>query len=220
METGRPGLLTGEECRRIEQAVQTAERGTRAEIVPMIVMRSGLYREARHSAGLACALVALTALLLFEARWLMWGWHAANAVWLLAATMAAYGLGVWLGGLPLVIRLMTSRGRRAHKVRLRAERAFAQLGVAQTRERTGVLVMMSLLEHQVYVMADRPLAEAVSRTDWQAVVDATVGPIREGKIADGLCLGIERCGVLLARAAPARGGDNPNELPDRLRIEP
>lgn len=220
METGKPSLLTEEDCRRIEQAVQTAEHGTRAEIVPMIVARSGLYREARHYVGVGCALLALTTSLLLEANWLAWGWHAANAVWLLAATMAAYGLGVWLGGHPFVTRLMTSRERRSHKVRLRAERGFSQLGVARTRERTGVLLMVSLLERQVYVMADRSLAETVPQGEWQAVVEATLGPIKDGKIADGLCAGIERCGIVLARVAPARAGENPNELPDRLRIEP
>ncbi len=185
----------------------------------MIVARSGLYREARHRSGLATAFLVLLGLLMLERQWTAWGWHAANGVWLVLATAMAYGLGAWAGGWPPLIRLMTSRERRAHKVRLRAERAFAQLGVAQTRERTGVLLFVSLLEHQVSVMPDRALAKRIPPTEWHTVVNAVIGPIKRGHIAEGLCAGIEQCGALLVARAPALPESNPNELPDRLRFE-
>ena len=52
VEIGNRLELTDEERERIRQAVQAAERRTKAEIVPMIVARSGLYREVRHWVGL------------------------------------------------------------------------------------------------------------------------------------------------------------------------
>ena len=216
METGKKLKLTAEERERISLAVRAAEQSTNAEIVPMIVSRSGLYRDAQHRAGLLLALSALTIMLTTEVLWLPWGWHASNAAWLILATLAAYGAGAWLGTQATFIRLLTSTDRMLHKVKLRAERAFAQHAVAQTRERIGVLIMVSLLEHQIYVLADQPLFQRVPVERWSLVVEIAVGRLRSGDIVGGLCQSIQACGALLAEVCPGRPDDNPNELSNEL----
>jgi putative membrane protein len=216
VETGDRLNLTAEEQTRVQQAVAAAEVLTSAEIVPMIVIRSGLYRDARYRSGLAAAAVVLTTLLTVEAAWLPWGWHAANAAWLLLATMIAYGVGYWMGRFDTIIRLCTSGDRMQHKVRLRAEHAFAQHGLSKTRDQTGVLIMLSLLEHQVCVLADTPLFERVPAGVWDHIVAEVVGQVKAGDVIGGLCRGIERAGAALAQYCPPRPGDNPNELPDEL----
>lgn len=220
VEIGNRVELTAAERQRIRLAVHEAEQRTNAEIVPMIVARSGLYREARHRMGLALALIVLTVLLTIESQWLPWGWHASNAAWLLLATLTAYGGGAWLGTLWPVIRLWTSAERMRHKVRLRAERAFSQHAISQTRERTGVLILLSILERQIYVLPDRSLAGLASTDQWRQVVRAAVDRLMHGDIVSGLCQGIEQSGVLLADICPGRPGDNPNELPDTVIQEP
>jgi putative membrane protein len=217
---GKAIKLTDPEKARISEAVRTAERQTSAEIVPMLVARSGLYRDAQHRAGLALALLVLTGLLMGEARWLPWGWHAANAAWLLVATLTAYLVGTWLGTYGPVIRAVTSTDRLRRKVQLRAERAFAQHGISQTRERTGILLMISLLERHVYVLPDQGIGPRVQSAQWEEVVRVVVTKLRANDIAGGLCAGIERCGVILSHVYPARPGDNPDELPDRVVEEP
>ncbi|MBH0202218.1 MAG: hypothetical protein HP496_07980 [Nitrospira sp.] len=220
METGERLRLTAEERERIRLAVHAAEQHTNAEIVPMIVSRSGLYRDAQHRAGLILAVFALTVLLTTELFWLPWGWHASNAAWLVLVTILAYGAGVGLGTLVPVIRLFISVDRMHQKVRLRAERAFAQHAVSQTRERTGVLIMVSLLEHQIYVLADQPLFQQVPVERWSQVVEAAVDRLKTGDVVGGLCHSIRTCGVLLAEVCPGRPGDNPNELSNELVQEP
>jgi putative membrane protein len=217
---GKAIELTEQDRARIGDAVRAAERLTSAEIVPMLVDRSGLYRDARHRTGLALALVALTGLLMLEAVWLPWGWHAANAAWLILGTLAAYGIGAWLGTFGPVIRAFTSTDRLHLKVRLRAERAFSHHGISQTRERTGILLMVSLLERQVYLLPDQGIGRRISTAQWEEVVGAVVTTLERGDIAGALCVGIERCGLLLTQACPATPGVNPNELPDRLVQEP
>src|SRR4029077_18205376 len=92
--------FTDAERERIRQAVQQAERGTKGEIVPMIVPASALYREAGYRTGLILALLTLAVLLTLEMYWLPWGWHAGNAGWLMLAVVVAYGIGQWLGTIP------------------------------------------------------------------------------------------------------------------------
>lgn len=220
METGEGVKLAAEERERIKLAVHAAEQHTNAEIVPMIVSWSGLYRDVQHRSGLILALSTLTILLTTEILWLPWGWHASNAAWLVLATILAYGAGVWLGACDPLIRLLTPTDRMRHKVRLRAERAFAQHAISQTRERTGVLILVSLLERQVFVLPDQPLFQRVPMERWSQVVQSAVDRLKTGDIVGGLCQGIETCGLLLAEICPGRPGDNPDELSNELVQEP
>jgi putative membrane protein len=218
--TGKPVPLSDEEKARISDAVRAAERLTSAEIVPMLVARSGLYHDAQHRAGLALALVVLTGLLTGEAFWLPWGWHAANAAWLIASTLLGYVIGSWLGTFDPVIRAVTSTERLGRKVQLRAERAFAQHSLFRTRERTAVLLLVSLMERHVYVLPDSGIGPRITPAQWNEVVKAVVTKLKAGDIAGGLCAGVERCGALLALAYPASSDDNPDELSNRLVQEP
>jgi putative membrane protein len=220
VETGEGLRLAAEERERIRLAVHAAEEHTNAEIVPMIVGRSGLYRDAQHRAGLILALSVLTILLTFDMLWLPWGWHAANAAWLVLATILAYGAGVWLGTLVPIVRLLTPTDRMHQKVRLRAECAFAQHAVSQTRERTGVLIMVSLLEHQIHVLPDQSLFQRVPTERWLQIVHAAVDRLKTGDVVGGVCQSIQTCGVLLAEVCPGRPGDNPDELSNELVQEP
>lgn len=212
--------FTEEERERIRRAVEQAERVTKGEIVPMIVPASALYREAGYRMGLMLALLALALLLTIEIYWLPWGWHAGNAGGLLLAVVAAYGLGQWLGRLPIVIRFVTSRERMAHKVALRAEQAFYKHGLHNTKGRTGILILVSLLERRVHVLADKGLNDRVPAGTWDGLVKGIIDGIRTGRATDALCAAIATCGALLAHVSPVGSGDNPNELPDRLIEEP
>ena len=212
--------FTDAERERIRQAVQQAERVTKGEIVPMILPASAVYREASHRMGLILALLALTVLLTIEMYWLPWGWHAGNAGWLLLAVLVAHGLGQWLGRIPRVIRLVTSRERMAHKVTLRAEQAFYKHGLHNTTGRTGILILVSLLERRVHVLADKGINDRVPADTWDGLVNGIIDGIRTGQATDAICAAIAKCGALLAQVSPAGSGDNPNELPDALIQEP
>jgi putative membrane protein len=212
--------FTDAERERIRQAVQQAERVTKGEIVPMIVPASALYREAGYRTGLILALLSLALLLTIEIYWLPWGWHAGNAGWLLLAVVISYGLGQWLGRVPMVVRLVTSRERMAHKVALRAEQAFYKHGLHQTKGRTGVLILVSILERRVHILADKGINDHVPAGTWDGLVNGILDGIRTGQATDAICAAIAKCGALLAQVSPAGSGGNPNELPDALIQEP
>ncbi|RPH79166.1 MAG: hypothetical protein EHM80_08500 [Nitrospiraceae bacterium] len=212
--------FTDAERDRIREAVQQAERVTKGEIVPMIVPASALYREAGHRAGLILALLALALLLTIEMYWLPWGWHAGNAGWLLLAVVVSYGLGQWLGRVSMVVRLVTSRERMAHKVALRAEQAFYKHGLHNTKGRTGILIFVSMLERRVHVLADKGINDHVPPGTWDGLVSGIIDGVRTGQATDAICAAIAECGVLLAQVSPVDSRDNPNELPDTLIQEP
>jgi putative membrane protein len=212
--------FTDAERERIKQTVQRAEQGTKGEIVPMIVPASALYREAGYRMGLILALLTLAMLLTLEMYWLPWGWYAGNAGWLMLAVVVVYGMGQWLGTFSSIIRLVTSRERMAYKVKLRAEQAFYQHGLHNTKDRTGILILVSLLERRVHVLADKGINDRVLPGTWDSLVGVILEGIRTGQATDGICEAITKCGALLSKVSPAGPVDNPDELPDTLIQEP
>lgn len=206
-------MFSEDDLAKIRDAVCDAERRTRGEIVPMIVPQSARYREAGHVLGIVLALMMLAILLLWDRAG--WGGNLSPA-WILLAVVLAYGLGDYLGSSPLLIRLIISRQRMDEKVRYRAEAAFHEHGLHKTREGTGILIMVSLLEHRVQVLADRAINEKVPAGIWDDLVQELVERIKRGEAVEGLCQMIARCGELLARHFPAGRKKNPDELRDDL----
>jgi uncharacterized membrane protein len=96
----------------------------------------------------------------------------------------------------------------------RARELFAQHGVWNTEENTGVLVYVLLGDRRVEVVADRGITALVPESEWQSICRAMEGHFREGRFQEGSIAGIGAISDILARHFPARG-DNPNELPDR-----
>ncbi len=202
---------------RIQHSIREVERHTRGEIVPMIIQRSARYRETQYRAGAGCAFFVLSALLTIEWEWMSWGWHATNAGWLLLAVFAAYGLGFCLGTFDPVIRVLTSNERMAYKVNLRAHQAYLEHGLHRTELGTGVLILISLLEHRIEILTDHAILDQVPPETWKQMLALIQEGFHRGNPVESLCQAITHCGEVLAEYFPVDPtGPNPNELPNNL----
>ena len=104
-------------------------------------------------------------------------------------------------------------------VRRRAEAAFLHEEVFRTRDRTGILILVSLLERRVAVLGDAGINAAVEQKEWDSIVAGIVAGIRAGTPARALAEGIGACGHLLERRGVAVRHDDTDELRDDLRTE-
>ena len=209
-------MFSDVDLRKIHEAVQAAERRTRGEIVPMVARSSARYSDARYLSGLSFALLTLTVLLTWELGWGQHVWHLHHPGWTVLGVVLAFAVGYGAGSLPPVIRFFTSNERMAFKVRRRAELAFYEHGLHKTREGTGILIMASLLERRVQVLADNAINDRVPLGTWDTLVNDLVQGIKDGLPTEAFCKAIAKCGDLLAEHFPARPGDNPDELADDL----
>ena len=110
--------------------------------------------------------------------------------------------------------LTTPQLRAGLTPRQRATELFAQMGVWDTAERTGVLVYVMLADHKVEILADRGISAVIEPATWQAICESMVAEFREGRFEAGSIRGIEAIAALLAQHFPA-AGENVNELSDR-----
>ncbi len=98
----------------------------------------------------------------------------------------------------------------------RAVEVFLEHELFDTRDRTGILLFVSLNEHRIEVLADRGINERVDDSAWTDVTAHIRRGIEDDRLTQGLLNGIERCGRVLDEHGLEARPDDEDELADRL----
>ena len=98
---------------------------------------------------------------------------------------------------------------------LEAEKQFERLNMTQTAERNGVLIFLAPASHTFAVVGDKGVHEKCGHAFWQELADAMNEHFKRADFTQGLVMGIERAGALLAEFFPRRPDDR-DELPNRI----
>ena len=212
-------LFTDAERERIREAVAEAETRTAGEIVPYVVRRSGDYEVAVWRAAAAGALLTGMGALAVAWGYDGWGWGWLYSSWAVALAMTAGGVaGALLSLVEPVRRWLAGPARLDEQVHRRAALAFVEEEVFDTRDRTGILLFVSLFEHRIEVVGDAGINAKVEQAEWEEVVGLVRTGIRERSLADGIAAAVGRCGDLLhRRGVEVQPGDT-DELPDDVRV--
>ena len=194
---------------RVTRCVQEVENNTSGEIVPFVKSASYHYPSAALRAALAVSVLVASAATAAEGFFMPWGTLGLFDLWVFPSVFAACFLVVFAltTFAPVLKRPFISRAEMTDEVEEAALTAFYRHRLAETRDRTGILLYVSVFERQVVVMADRGINEKVGQETWQQVVDIVLRGIREGRPADALCEAVTRCGELIALQFPLRAGD-------------
>ena len=213
-------VLSEADLARVEAAVGAAERRTSGEIVPYIVRHSAEYDVAVWRSASAGALVATAAILAFAALYGGWSLAWAASPWAVAGASVGGGLvGALVGAfVPGVRRLAAGPRALEAEVHRRASQAFLDEEVFGTRDRTGILLFVSLFERRIEVLGDAGINAKVETAEWVEVVDRVRAGIYDKDLAGGLVAAIEMCGDLLERRGVGLRDDDTDELSDRVRL--
>ena len=199
--------ISKEDRAAIAGAIRSAEQRTSGQIVCVLRRSSSEYFYVPVLWASLAALVSPWPLIVLT-QWSVQRIFLVQIVMFAAAVLA-------LSWPPLRIALVPPAVRRARAHRAAVEQFHAR-SLTLTRERTGVLIFVSLAERYARIIADEGIAAKVGNREWQAAVDALTAHMRDGRIAQGFIAAIERCGtVLAAHAPPTDAGD---ELPDRIYV--
>ncbi|GJQ21575.1 MAG: hypothetical protein HBSIN02_19300 [Bacteroidia bacterium] len=210
-------FFSSEDLEKISRAVKEAEKRTAGEIVPYFVERSDTYDVAAWRGGALFASIAVVAIALLHL--LTETWHGLGPLEIGIIILGALGLGVFITHrvAPLK-RLLAGNDLLELRVAQRAAQAFIAEEVFKTRDRTGILLFLSLLEHKVLVVGDSGISARVEQSEWRDVVETITRGIQTGKPADGLIEAIRKCGILLQKKGVRRHRADRNELGNKLRI--
>ncbi|HEY3276742.1 MAG TPA: TPM domain-containing protein [Syntrophorhabdaceae bacterium] len=205
-------FFTAKEKEKIQRTATHAEAGTIGQIAVAIVDQSSQYREAEllGSIFLGSALsLALTTIFFHGSVWFF----------IPMAFLFFFPFHLLFKAAPMLKAVFAGPGRMAKAVRERAIRTFYEKGLYKTKESTGVLFFLSLLERKVWVLADKGIHGKIHQPTLNKLADMVSRGIQAGRASDALCEAIAEMGALLAAHYPAKGVPV-DELPDEIICEP
>ena len=199
-----------EDLKLIEEAVRKAELKTSGEIVPVIYNK--------------CSNTSFVFPVLFLFLFLIW--HTFQD-WYFPVNYWEGNLFLQLGLPPLVIgllsffvsqltgvqRFLVPKGRREKVIRDRAELEFYRCGITGTKDKTGILLVVSLMERYSVVLADKGISEKLPPETWNEVLKILNSGLKSHQLAKGFVPAIEKCAEFLAAHFPIKTDDT-NELPN------
>ena len=201
-------LFSTEEKQRIEAAVKLAESRTSGEIVPMVIDESYDYPRAEILGAGLFSLAAATSL-----SWAFFGESLWHFLWLFA--LCYFPFKQLIRRLPALKRRLIHPDEISAEVKEQAMIAFLEQGLHHTRDENGILILLSLFERRVYVLADRGINDVVSIDSWDGIIDTITSGIKQGEACEALCAAIKTCGQLLESQFPIKKDDS-NELPNLI----
>ena len=201
-------VFSPQEQARIEACIGEVEKRTAAEIVVVTRKLSDPYVDVRLVAAGASALLA--------AAIAHFAWPQLSVSSVLALQLIVAALAWPLSSTRRALRLLVPSQRRQLAVERACELEFLEHAVFETRDRNGVLILLSELEQRVAILGDKGIHARVEVQGWGALVKHMVNAIHEGRSCDGVCEVITRLGETLALGAPVQADDT-NELSNKVR---
>ncbi len=99
----------------------------------------------------------------------------------------------------------------------RAREIFDNLEMAKTERRNAVLIYLAYADHQFAILGDTEIYEqAGGPSFWQHAAQKFQDLLREGKMAEGVCVCVDELGSALAKHFPYDPTITKNELPDEI----
>ncbi|MBR3426591.1 MAG: TPM domain-containing protein [Bacteroidales bacterium] len=95
---------------------------------------------------------------------------------------------------------------------------FDKLKLNETKLRNGVLIYLAVRDHKFAILGDEGINNVVEDGFWNDVKDLMQAHFKEGRFAEGLEAGIQRCGEKLKAFFPYQS-DDVNEIPDEISYE-
>ena len=196
--------------KEVENKIESIEKETSGELVPVIAKKSSDYRTVEIINSFIFAYLFI---------FIDFGVHGnLNPLNILFDTIVAVLLIVLLFRFGFFKRILIPKKLMAHKVHTAAMMSFYRNGVYNTKNKTGILIYVSLAERMVVVVGDEGIHHKVGDEAWKDVIKIIINGIKTKKLEQGIIDGIESCRGLLKTHFPITADDK-NELDNKVVYE-
>lgn len=207
-------FLTPAEGAVIDAQVARIEARTGVQIATAIVGKSDTYVELPWKAfALGASLAAFGTVLADSWRP---QWTTASTAQLCATAMLGVGGACALLAIfvPPFARLFLRAHRAEHEVTHHAQSLFLTRELFRTGSRRAALVLVSVFERRVEILADTGLHDRVTEAEWHAVIARITPHMRSASPSRALREGLDAVEALLVSKGFVAAGAVSNELPD------
>ena len=203
-----------EGMKRVEKTIAQVEQNTSAELVSVVVKRSS-------TTGHVPAIILLLGLLIYfifdlhlmEEKYLGF-LHLKFVPYLLLLIVVTF----LLNQLDWVKRILTPGWDQCEQVEKRALLEFYKSNIKKTKDATGILFFISILERKAIVLADQAISDQLPKETWTEIVNLITSGMKRKDLACGLEKALINSGNILKPLFPIKPGDV-NELPNKLIIK-
>ena len=199
-------FLSDDQRAHVNAAVEKAEKLTAGEIVVMFISASYHYPMANV---IGATTFAIPLALIFTPVIGRWLWIGNQNMWLFLGLLTVFFILfheiikrlLWLK------RYFISRKEIDAEVKEAAVTHFFYHGLYHTRDKTGVLVLISVFERHVWVLADEGINAKVPKGQWQSIVKMITDGIKQKRATDAICAAVGKIGDLLKVHFPIKPDD-------------
>ena len=228
---------------KIELTVKEVEKKTSGEIVVIVAQKSSNYSSTKNFIALIFTLLFSLATLYFIPDIVISVLKADNS-FINGLMRTPFGIkeelrffltfGVWifiplqiiiyfkikflLKIFPWIVGLFLTEHIKNTAVRKKALSSFYERGLHKTRDETGVLFLLSLLEKKVYILADKGIYEKISQETLDRYAKEISTGIKNKTSAESLINAIKDSGSILSKNFPIKPDDT-NELSNSVIFE-
>lgn len=201
-------FLTDNEKQIIRNKIAEVEKGTQGEIITVLANTSDnyLYIPTLWAALLALSIPGIN--FLFN--------EPLHSVLLYQVQVLIFILASFLFQLQKIKMHLIPQRIKHYRASLVAHEQFIAHGLHRTKNRTGILIYVSVGERYVEIIADEGINSKIESHFWQEIIDEFTNSIKRKQVCNGFVYAIEHCRVPLWEHFPADSGKNPNELPNHL----
>lgn len=205
--------LSDHDRRRLDARVAEAEKRTRIQIVLSVIQRSDSYVELPWKAFALGASAA--GLILLVLSWRFPAWHPDVPALVMVVGMLACGafLALLCVMIPRFAKWFLSDYRAEVEVRQYAKSLFLDRQLFDTRNRSGMLLLVSLFERRVVILPDKGLESRLREEDIQNMIAAMTPLLKRNDIAAAFDAGLDYLSDKLTVTSPEAHDDElPNEI--------
>ena len=98
-----------------------------------------------------------------------------------------------------------------------AAKEFYKLGMANTRDKTGILIYILLSKRKFHILADSGINEKVDQSTWDNISNEMASEFKNGNYLNGVLLTIDKVGSILSKFFPIKEDDT-NELSNKVVV--
>ncbi len=98
-----------------------------------------------------------------------------------------------------------------------AVKNFYELGMEQTKDKTGVLIFLLISDKKFQIIGDEGINKKVSQEFWDVLAMKMAEYFRSNKFVEGICQTVHEVGIVLKKEFPIKSDDT-NELSNEVVI--
>lgn len=199
--------LTNEDKLAIEQSIKDIELKTSGEIVPAILAKSSLYKGQRALCSFLISILFISILHHFYSEL---GFYEFLIIQLATFFVLYFA---FLNSFLFKLIILFNKHDIQDKVNQKAMELFYKHQISNTKDHTGILICISLLEKQIVVLADKGINGKVTKNYWASIVALMQINLKKNDIKGAVTEAFKNCSEELAKHFPIQKDDK-NELPD------